>query len=187
MIVSSSDGVVIPDFKMPSMGFFQALYLLSGRETLIILKPQIHPRTVLTSATPDSAESFAKAVNMEREKGDELFVPGSVKILSVGSWKADEFYEGEVESGMEVVLEISIHNDKAILPGPNEKNAQKGAAKATDQVKHFITGPEHASCSESDIYRLSRNALHVHQEMERPKQSGPLDHGNLSRHRHCPG
>ncbi len=113
-------------------------------------------------------ESFAKAVNMEREKGDELFVPGSVKILSVGSWKADEFYEGEVESGMEVVLEISIHNDKAILPGPNEKNAQKGAAKATDQVKHFITGPEHASCSESDIYRLSRNALHVHQEMERP-------------------
>jgi hypothetical protein len=100
-------------------------------------------------------ESFASTVNMEREEGDELFGPGDAQILSVGPWKADEFYEGSVKTGMQVMLEVSIYNDKAVLPLPGTK----------DKVKNFVTGPDHATCNDSDIYRLSQNALDVHLEM----------------------
>ena len=115
-------------------------------------------------------ESFAKTVNMDRQPEDELFGPGDVKVLSVGPWKAndDSFYEGNVETGMQLVLEVSIYNDNAILlvdDQANKNGTLGGVVQKGKDVMHIITGPDLAKCKESDIYPLSQTALDVHLEM----------------------
>lgn len=105
----------------------------------------------------DLVKSFASTVNIERMDGDKLFGPGDVKILSAGHWSADDFYKGAAKTGMQVVLEVSIYNDKAVLPKKEDGN----------QMKQLISGHQHATCTDSDVYALSQNALDVHKEMGR--------------------
>jgi len=117
-------------------------------------------------------ESFATAVNAERESGDELFGPGDIKIKSVSKWSAvdDEFYSGNVNSGMKIVLEVAIYNDKAVLPSQTNVENNSGTKSVLDKGKdlaHVITGPERAACKESDTYPLSHTALNVHLEFEK--------------------
>ena len=122
-------------------------------------------------------DSFVNVVNMEREPGDELFGSGDVKVFSVGPWKVndEEFYEAEDEHddninakmGMQIVLEVSIYNDDVVFPSDEDtsNNDTNVVALKGKQVMHLITGPDHATCRESDIYHLSQTALDVHLEL----------------------
>lgn len=117
-------------------------------------------------------ESFATAVNAERESGDELFSPGDIKITSVSKWNAvdDEFYSGNVKTGMKISLEVSIYNDKAIMPSKTNAENNNGTKSILDKGKdlvHVVIGPERAVCKESDTYPLSHTALNVHLELEK--------------------
>ena len=115
-------------------------------------------------------ETFASAVNDERESGDELFGPGDIKITSVNKWSADkdEFYSGNIKTGMKIVLEVSIYNENAVLLS-EAKNGTKTVIDKGKDIMHVITGPEHTVCKESDIYPLSKTALDVHLELGKAK------------------
>lgn len=88
-------------------------------------------------------ESFAKAVNLEKEEGDELFAAGDIKITNIHKWSGEEdedlFSNDKPKTGLELVLEISIYNENGL--------------------------GENAQCKESDIYPLSQTALDVHIEI----------------------
>ena len=115
-------------------------------------------------------ETFASAVNIDRESGDELFGPGDIKITSVNKWSADkdEFYSGDIKTGMKAVLEVSIYNEKTILPSQDKNGTKTVLDKGKDMI-HVITGTEHTVCKDSDIYPLSKTALDVHVELGKAK------------------
>lgn len=111
-------------------------------------------------------ESFANVMNTDQEDGEEYFGPGDVKIYQIGEWKDEDglFEEEDSVKGMQVVLEISIFNEQAVLPSSLNSNSTKTKGK---DMFSFITGPEKTTCKESDIYQLSKQALAIHLELGR--------------------
>ena len=135
-------------------------------------------------------DAFSLAVDFNSGKGDELIGPGDVKVLSALPWFENDDPTRKA-LGLKMILEISVYNENAKLPRgftfdpiTEEKaevfevnatahtpNSMDAAFNIIDNVKHVWkdwTRPL-ATCEESDIQPLGKNALDVHVELERPK------------------
>jgi len=128
---------------------------------------------------------FAVTVNLHREnQADELFQAGDVKVIAASNWYQN--LRSKEPDGMKLVVEISIFNDKALLPEIESLEAEANitlddAANFTDtwkdkvndvvnQVKHVfhtLEGPPLATCEETYVYPLAKTAEDVHVELSR--------------------
>lgn len=139
-------------------------------------------------AHDEFSDAFAKALNKNKQQGDELIGPGDVKVLSTSTW-----FQGDDPSGppigMKVTVEVSIYNDKAWLPPDyvydpiTEEEAEvlsesptASTSSAKDAMQHIVDNVKSvwkdwtkpmALCEESDVLALSRDALDVHLELGR--------------------